>query len=106
MQPQNEEKTLVYVLVKKPDDQQDIVIPTPAPTQPSKPEVYFIKYKTQKDGGSGGGSGGYDSGSGGIGGGSGGGGSGGYDLGGGSGGGSGGGAPSTNYGPPGKSGPY
>lgn len=55
--PQNEEKTLVYVLVKKPDDQPDIVIPTPAPTQPSKPEVYFIRYKTQKqeDGGGGGG---------------------------------------------------
>uniref|UniRef100_A0A182FIQ6 DUF243 domain-containing protein n=1 Tax=Anopheles albimanus TaxID=7167 RepID=A0A182FIQ6_ANOAL len=49
LQPQNEEKTLVYVLVKKPDEQQDIVIPTPAPTQPSKPEVYFIKYKTQKE---------------------------------------------------------
>ncbi|KAL9695262.1 hypothetical protein quinque_014547 [Culex quinquefasciatus] len=55
--PQNEEKTLVYVLVKKPDEQQDIVIPDPAPTQPSKPEVYFIKYKTQKE--SSGGSGGY-----------------------------------------------
>lgn len=47
LQPQNEEKTLVYVLVKKPEDQPDIVIPTPAPTQPSKPEVYFIRYKTQ-----------------------------------------------------------
>jgi len=47
--PQNEEKTLVYVLVKKPDEQPDIVIPTPAPTQPSKPEVYFIRYKTQKE---------------------------------------------------------
>lgn len=45
--PQNEEKTLVYVLVKKPDEQPEIIIPTPAPTQPSKPEVYFIKYKTQ-----------------------------------------------------------
>jgi hypothetical protein len=49
VQPQNEEKTLVYVLVKKPEEQQDIVIPTAAPTQPSKPEVYFIKYKTQKE---------------------------------------------------------
>lgn len=39
VQPQNEEKTLVYVLVKKPEEQQDIVIPTAAPTQPSKPEV-------------------------------------------------------------------
>ncbi|XP_064540855.1 uncharacterized protein TwdlE [Drosophila montana] len=47
--PQNEEKTLVYVLVKKPEEQPDIVIPTPAPTQPSKPEVYFIRYKTQKE---------------------------------------------------------
>lgn len=46
-QPQNEEKTLVYVLVKKPEEAPEIVIPTPAPTQPSKPEVYFIKYKTQ-----------------------------------------------------------
>lgn len=47
VQPQNEEKTLVYVLVKKPEEQPDIVIPTPAPTQPAKPEVYFIRYKTQ-----------------------------------------------------------
>lgn len=45
--PQNEEKTLVYVLVKKPEEQPEITIPTPAPTQPSKPEVYFIRYKTQ-----------------------------------------------------------
>lgn len=53
--PQNEEKTLVYVLVKKPDDQPEVVIPTQPPTQPSKPEVYFIRYKTQKqeDGGGG-----------------------------------------------------
>ncbi|CAH0720820.1 unnamed protein product, partial [Brenthis ino] len=48
VQPQNEEKTLVYVLVKKPEEQPEIVIPTAAPTQPSKPEVYFIRYKTQK----------------------------------------------------------
>lgn len=45
----NEEKTLVYVLVKKPDEQEDVVIPTAAPTKPSKPEVYFIKYRTQKE---------------------------------------------------------
>ena len=36
-------------MVKKPDEQQDVIIPTAAPTQPSKPEVYFIKYKTQKE---------------------------------------------------------
>lgn len=45
---QNEEKTLVYVLVKKPEDQEDIRIDAPAPTAPSKPEVYFIKYKANK----------------------------------------------------------
>ncbi|XP_053681630.1 uncharacterized protein LOC128732408 [Sabethes cyaneus] len=46
--PQNEEKTLVYVLVKKQDEPEEIIIPTAAPTPPSKPEVYFIRYKTQK----------------------------------------------------------
>lgn len=45
VQPQDEHKTLVYVLVKKPDPEPEIVIPTPATTEPSKPEVYFIKYK-------------------------------------------------------------
>lgn len=44
---QNQEKTIVYVLVKKPDEIGDISIPPVPPTQPSKPEVYFIKYKTQ-----------------------------------------------------------
>jgi hypothetical protein len=47
VQPQNEEKTLVYVLVKKPEEQEAPVIPTVASTPPSKPEVYFIRYKTQ-----------------------------------------------------------
>lgn len=45
--PPAEQKTLIYVLVKKPDEAPQITIPTPAPTQPSKPEVYFIRYKTQ-----------------------------------------------------------
>ncbi|XP_055536139.1 rRNA 2'-O-methyltransferase fibrillarin-like [Wyeomyia smithii] len=102
VQPQNEEKTLVYVLVKKPDDQQDIIIPTPAPTQPSKPEVYFIKYKTQKES-----SGGYSGNvgasfgadiSGSVG--------GGHDSGHAEDIGSGHSAPAAQYGPPGKSGPY
>ncbi|XP_061397777.1 uncharacterized protein LOC133333474 [Musca vetustissima] len=44
---QDEHKTLVYVLVKKPEEQQPIILPTPQPTEPSKPEVYFIKYKQQ-----------------------------------------------------------
>ncbi|KAJ8931519.1 hypothetical protein NQ314_015550 [Rhamnusium bicolor] len=46
---QDEEKTLVYVLIKKPEEQPEIVIPTAPPTEPSKPEVYFIKYKPQKE---------------------------------------------------------
>lgn len=40
---QKEEKTLVYVLVKKPESPADITIPAPAAVQPSKPEVYFIR---------------------------------------------------------------
>jgi hypothetical protein len=44
---QDEQKTLIYVLVKKPEEAPEISLPTIAPTQPSKPEVYFIKYKTQ-----------------------------------------------------------
>ncbi|XP_028145903.1 uncharacterized PPE family protein PPE40-like [Diabrotica virgifera virgifera] len=44
-----QEKTLVYVLVKKPEDP-EIHLNAPAPTLASKPEVYFIKYKTNKDG--------------------------------------------------------
>ncbi|XP_071439691.1 WAS/WASL-interacting protein family member 3 [Hetaerina americana] len=44
----DEQKTLIYVLVKKPEEQPEINIPTPAPTKPSKPEVYFIRYKTQQ----------------------------------------------------------
>lgn len=104
VQPQNEEKTLVYVLVKKPEEQQELIIPTAAPTQPSKPEVYFIKYKTQKES-----SGGYASGGGSFA--SSGGDASGLDLGGSSGSGfsSGGGDfgpapqnPQSSYGPPGK----
>lgn len=47
LQPPDEEKTLVYVLIKKPDTLPAIVLPKAASTQPSKPEVYFIRYKTQ-----------------------------------------------------------
>ena len=48
-QPQNEEKTLVYVLSKKPDTQQEIIVQPPVQTKPSKPEVFFIKYKTKTE---------------------------------------------------------
>ncbi|KAL7302663.1 hypothetical protein TKK_0004721 [Trichogramma kaykai] len=47
---QNEEKTLIYVLVKKPEEQQEVVIPAAQPATPTKPEVFFIKYKAQKEG--------------------------------------------------------
>ncbi|CAG9806508.1 unnamed protein product [Chironomus riparius] len=47
--PQDEHKTLVYVLVKKPEEQPQIELPSVAPTEPSKPEVYFIKYKAQEN---------------------------------------------------------
>lgn len=44
-QIQDEHKTLVYVLVKKPEEQPEIEIPVQSTTEPSKPEVFFIKYK-------------------------------------------------------------
>lgn len=52
-QAQQEEKTIVYVLVKKPEDQADINIPQLPSLPPSKPEVYFIKYKANRGGSSG-----------------------------------------------------
>ncbi|CAH1099585.1 unnamed protein product [Psylliodes chrysocephalus] len=55
IQPQSQDKTLIYVLVKKPEDQADIQIPEVVPTQPSKPEVYFIRYKSRKSPGGNGG---------------------------------------------------
>lgn len=47
--PQNEEKTIVYVLSKKPELNQQIQIPEQPVTEPSKPEVFFIKYKNQEE---------------------------------------------------------
>lgn len=44
-----EEKTVIYVLSKKPEDLQINDIQAPAPTEPSKPEVFFIKYKTPEE---------------------------------------------------------
>lgn len=56
LQAQTQEKTIVYVLVKKPDaleqfDSQGL----PTGPAPSKPEVYFIKYKATSHQGGGGG---------------------------------------------------
>ncbi|CAG7784743.1 unnamed protein product [Allacma fusca] len=47
--PVPEEKTFVYVLLKKPDGPPSIVFPTQVPTKPTKPEVYFIQYKDPKN---------------------------------------------------------
>lgn len=47
--PRSEEKTLVYVLVKKPEQIDEIAqAQAQAEQKVNKPEVYFIKYKTQK----------------------------------------------------------
>ncbi|KAM7359554.1 uncharacterized protein ACRADG_000034 isoform 1-T2 [Cochliomyia hominivorax] len=49
--PQTEEKTLVYVLVKKPEvpPLEQIQQIQQSSYKSSKPEVYFIKYKTRKE---------------------------------------------------------
>ncbi|XP_067639234.1 uncharacterized protein [Eurosta solidaginis] len=44
-----EEKTVIYVLSKKSNDLDIDEIATPAPTKPSKPEIFFIKYKTPEE---------------------------------------------------------
>jgi Domain of unknown function (DUF243) len=49
--PQNEEKTIVYVLSKKSDAELSASgdFPSPPPAIVSKPEVFFVKYKTQQE---------------------------------------------------------
>ncbi|XP_018800597.1 PREDICTED: keratin, type I cytoskeletal 9 [Bactrocera latifrons] len=44
-----EEKTVIYVLSKKDSSLEVNDIATPAPTVPAKPEVFFIKYKTEEE---------------------------------------------------------
>lgn len=43
-----EMKTMVYVMVKKPEKQPEIKFTRPKPFKPSPPEVFFIKYKNGK----------------------------------------------------------
>lgn len=43
----NEEKTIVYVLSKKPSFNQDVQLPPVPVTEPSKPDVFFIKYNNE-----------------------------------------------------------
>lgn len=44
---QGEQKTVVYVLLKKGSNTNDVKIRAPASSAPSKPEVFFIRYKDQ-----------------------------------------------------------
>ncbi|KAK4881914.1 hypothetical protein RN001_005233 [Aquatica leii] len=44
-----EDKTLVYVLVKKPVDGQSIIIPAGLGVKQAKPEVFFIKYNNKHE---------------------------------------------------------
>lgn len=44
-----EEKTVIYVLSKKPNHVEIKDVVTPPPTEPSKPEVIFVKYKTNEE---------------------------------------------------------
>ncbi|XP_004530039.1 uncharacterized protein LOC101448515 [Ceratitis capitata] len=49
-QAPTEEKTIIYVLTRKPDPiDLEAAYQEAAPKQPSKPEVYFIKYRTQEE---------------------------------------------------------
>lgn len=48
-QAQQEEKTIVYVLSKKPELNTILEAQKNNQNKPSKPEVYFIKYKAQKE---------------------------------------------------------
>ncbi|XP_036324993.1 uncharacterized protein LOC118738176 [Rhagoletis pomonella] len=49
-QAPTEEKTIIYVLTRKPDPiDLQATYQEAAPKQPSKPEVYFIKYRTQEE---------------------------------------------------------
>nr|XP_023011575.1 extensin-like [Leptinotarsa decemlineata] len=49
--PRNDEKTIVYVLSKKPEEQPEVILPTPPSTKPPAPEVYFINYGINKENG-------------------------------------------------------
>lgn len=45
-----EEKTVIYVLSQNPNEPpEEIEVPKVAPTKPSKPEVYFVKYNTPEE---------------------------------------------------------
>lgn len=49
LQPKTDEKTTVYVLVKRPEDPKIIELPKPKEVQDEKPEVIVVKYNEDKD---------------------------------------------------------
>jgi hypothetical protein len=46
---QAEQKTVVYVLVKKPENYNNVKVTGPGPVRPQKPEVFFIRYKNKEE---------------------------------------------------------
>lgn len=49
LQPKTDEKTTVYVLVKRPEDPETIELPEPRKLADEKPEVVVVKYNEDKD---------------------------------------------------------
>lgn len=47
--PQNEDKTIIYVLSKKPEHNQNVELPSTSTTEATKPDVFFIKYKSEQE---------------------------------------------------------
>ncbi|CAG9857459.1 unnamed protein product [Phyllotreta striolata] len=45
----HEEKTLVYVLVKNPQESQEVTVEAGEPAKPPKPEVFFLKYSNEEE---------------------------------------------------------
>lgn len=48
---QPQQKTVVYVLVKKPENSNNVKVVGPGARLPSKPEVFFIRYKNKEEAG-------------------------------------------------------
>lgn len=47
--PPNEDKTIIYVLSKKPEQNENIELPPTPTTEAIKPDVFFIKYKSEQE---------------------------------------------------------
>lgn len=50
VQPQQQPKTLVYILSKKPEDNSgNVRVVSPPPSRPHSPEIYFIRYGDRRE---------------------------------------------------------